>query len=140
MNLNRVELIGNLGKDPVLKETQSGKSVCGFSVATNKKWTNKDGEERSVTYWHNIRIWGKPGEWAKRDLKKGDRVFISGELTNRTYENKQKITIYITEIVAEGFEKIYPFEKSETATQDKAPESSINGQKDTKGETDIFGE
>jgi single-strand DNA-binding protein len=93
--VNKVILIGHLGKDPESKTFDSGKTVCNFSIATSEKW--KDNEE---TTWHNIVIWGALAEIAQKYLKKGSKVYIEGKITNRSYEDKEGKTRYVTEIVA----------------------------------------
>jgi single-strand DNA-binding protein len=97
-SINRVTLLGNLGKDAELKYTGKGTAVTSFSVATNKKWKDDQGDWQEKTAWHNVVCWQKVAE-AAANLKKGDSVFVEGELQTRNYEkNGQKV--YVTEIVA----------------------------------------
>lgn len=90
---NEAKLIGNLGNDPEIKTTNSGKKVANFSLATNKK---VNGE--SVTQWHNIVVWERLAEIAEKYLQKGARVLVSGEIQYRKYETKEGQTRYVTEI------------------------------------------
>jgi single-strand DNA-binding protein len=94
--LNRVQLIGNLGKDPELRYTPDGTPVCNFSIATSESWTSKAGEKQEATEWHRISMWGKLGETAAQYLKKGRQVYVEGSIRSREYTNKegQKATAY----------------------------------------------
>lgn len=97
--LNKVTLIGNLGADPELKHTQSGQSVCNFSLATTKKWTDQAGQKQEKTEWHRIVVWGKQADSCGQYLAKGRQAYVEGELQTREYE-KDGIKRYVTEIVA----------------------------------------
>lgn len=98
-SLNRVHLIGNLGRDPELRYTQSGKAVTNFSVATNEKWKDKDGNNQERTEWHNIVAWDRTAENCAQYLHKGSSVFIEGKLQTREWE-KDGQRRFTTEIVA----------------------------------------
>lgn len=101
--MNKVLIIGNLGNDPDLRFTPSGSPVCNFSVATNRKWTSKSGEEVEHTEWHRIVVWGKQGELCKEYLAKGRRVFIEGRIESRSWNDKEtNEKRYMTEIIAEN--------------------------------------
>lgn len=101
-SLNKVMLIGNLGQDPELRYTQSNTAVCNFSLATNESWTDKQsGEKKEETYWARIVCWGKQAETCEKYLKKGRSVYVEGKLTERTWEDKEGIKRYTTEIVAQ---------------------------------------
>ena len=100
MSVNKAILIGNLGKDPELKYTQSGKAVASFSLATTERWTSQDGQKQEQTVWHNIVAWGRTGELAKEYLAKGRQVYIEGRINNRSYDDKEGNKKYITEVVA----------------------------------------
>lgn len=97
--MNKVILYGNVGKDPEVKHLESGKVVAKFSLATNKNYNNSVGEKITETAWHNIVLWGKLAELAEKWVKKGNSVIIEGEIVYRSYENKDKQTVYITEII-----------------------------------------
>lgn len=96
--INKVTLIGNLGRDPEVRRLESGSAVAKFSVATNENYKDKNGEWQTQTEWHDVVCWGLLAERVERDLKKGKLVYIEGKLTHRTYEDKDKITRYITEV------------------------------------------
>jgi len=94
--LNKVQLIGRLGKDPEIRNTNAG-SVANFSMATSEKY-EKNGEKKETTYWHNIVAWNKTAEIIGKYVHKGDMLYVEGKITNRSYE-KDGVTRYITEIV-----------------------------------------
>lgn len=110
--LNKVEIIGNLGKDPEVKTFEGGNQVATFSVATSEKWKNKDGELEQETTWHNVVFWGKLAGVIEKYVHKGDRLYISGKIKTRSWE-KDGETKYITEII--GREMIMLSTKSESA-------------------------
>jgi single-strand DNA-binding protein len=103
--LNKVMLIGRLGKDPDCNFTGSGTAVCKFSVATSDEWTDKQGEKQEKTEWHKIVAWGKLGEICGNYLKKGSQVYIEGKIVTRSWE-KDGITRYTTEIVASDMQML----------------------------------
>jgi single-strand DNA-binding protein len=100
--LNKVMLIGNLGRDPEMRMTQSGVPVTSFSIATNESYKGQDGNLVDRTEWHNIVAWRKPAEILNEYLKKGSKVYIEGKLQTRNYE-KEGQKHYVTEIVVNDF-------------------------------------
>ena len=98
--LNRVQLIGRLGKDPESKFTPTGKKVTHFSLAVSNHWKDKNGETKESTEWVNIEAWGRLGEVCQEYLKKGSLIFIEGRLKTDKYEDKGE-TKYFTKIVAQ---------------------------------------
>jgi single-strand DNA-binding protein len=98
--LNKVMLLGNLGKDPELRYTQGGQAVLNLRIATNESFQNRDGERQERTEWHSVIIWGKRGEGLSKILQKGKQLFIDGRLQTRQWEDKQGNKRYTTEIVA----------------------------------------
>jgi single-strand DNA-binding protein len=102
-SLNRVMLIGNLGKDPELRYTTSGVAVATFSLATNESWKDQDGNLQERTEWHNIVAWKKLAEICGEWLKKGKKVYVEGRIQTRSYDDKNTGTKkYMTEIVADN--------------------------------------
>lgn len=99
-SLNKVTLIGNLGKDPELKYTPSGVAVATFSIATSENWKDQEGNAQEKTEWHNIVAWRKLAEICGEYLKKGKKVYLEGKLQTRNYE-KDGVKRYVTEIVAD---------------------------------------
>jgi single-strand DNA-binding protein len=100
MGVNKVILVGNLGKDPELKYTPGGQAVATFSLATSERVTDKSGQRQDRTEWHNIVVWGKQAELANQYLKKGRTVYIEGKITTRSWDDKDGNKKYRTEIVA----------------------------------------
>lgn len=102
-SLNKVMLIGNLGKDPELRYTTSGVAVATFSIATSESWKDADGNMQEKTEWHNIVAWRKLAEICGEWLKKGKKIYIEGRLQTRSYDDKNTgAKKYITEIVADN--------------------------------------
>lgn len=99
--VNKVILIGNLGRDPELRYTQSGTAVCQLSVATTRSYTNRNNERVEDTEWHRVVVWGKQGENCNQYLSKGRQVYVEGRLQTRSYEDKEGIKRYSTEVVAD---------------------------------------
>jgi len=97
-SINKVILIGNLGKDPELRYTPQGRPVVNFSLATTERWTSKSGEKQERTEWHRIVLWGRQAEVANQYLKKGSPCYIEGRITTRSWEDKDKVKRYTTEI------------------------------------------
>lgn len=98
--INKVILIGNLGRDPEIRRLENGAVVAKFSVATNESYKDKNGEWQNLTEWHDVIAWRQLAERAERDLAKGKLVYIEGKLTHRKYQDKENIDRYITEVVA----------------------------------------
>ncbi|MGD0581381.1 MAG: single-stranded DNA-binding protein [Bacteroidales bacterium] len=97
---NRVQLIGNLGMDPETKTLESGKKVVKFTMATSDSFKNGDGQKINETTWHNVVAWNGLADIAGKFLKKGGQVAVEGKIVYRSYEDKNGVTKYITEIVA----------------------------------------
>ncbi len=101
--LNRVQLIGRLGKDPESKFIPTGKKVTHFSLAVSSRWKDKAGETKESTEWVNVEAWGRLGEVCQEYLKKGSLIFLEGRLKTDKYEDKGE-TRYFTKIVAQSLE------------------------------------
>jgi single-strand DNA-binding protein len=99
-SVNKVILIGNLGRDPELRYTQGGSAVTNFSVATNEKWRDKDGNNQERTEWHRVVVWGRSAENCAQYLQKGRSVYIEGRLQPRDWEDKEGNKRQTTEINA----------------------------------------
>ena len=100
--VNKVILVGNLGKDPEVRYLDSGVAVANFSLATTENYKNKEGERVSQTEWHNIVLWRGLAEVAEKWLKKGSSVYIEGKIKTRKWEDKEGNTRYTTEILADN--------------------------------------
>jgi len=101
MSVNKVILVGNLGKDPEVRFTGSGKAVCKFPLATSEVWNDAEGARQERTDWHNVIVWGKQGETCGQYLAKGRQVYVEGSIRTRSYDDKDGNKRYITEIIAQ---------------------------------------
>jgi single-strand DNA-binding protein len=99
--VNKVILIGNLGKDPEVRFTPSGAAVANFNIATNESWTDKSGQKQERTEWHRIVVWGKLAELCGEYLKKGRQCYVEGRLQTREWTDKEGKKNYTTEVVAQ---------------------------------------
>jgi single-strand DNA-binding protein len=100
--VNRVFLVGRLGRDPEMRHTGSGTPVANFSLATNESWNNQSGERQERTEWHNIVVWSKLAEICNQYLSKGQLVYIEGRLQTREWDDRDGNKRRTTEIVASG--------------------------------------
>ena len=123
--VNKVILVGNLGKDPEVKYLDSGVAVANFSLATSESYKNKEGERVNQTEWHNIVAWGKLADFATEYIQKGQLVYIEGRLQTRNWQDKDGNSRKTTEIVCTA---ITPLEwkpvKNSTASEDKDVEKA----------------
>jgi len=101
-SVNKVFLLGRLGKDPDLKYTPNGAAVATMSIATNLVWKDQEGNQKEQTDWHRVVAWRKTAEIASNYLKKGSPVYIEGRLQTRSWNDKDNVTRYITEVIAEN--------------------------------------
>ena len=104
MNLNKVFILGNLTRDPEMRQTPSGQTVANFGVATNRMWTDPTGNKQSQAEFHNVVIWGRRAEVAKQYLSKGSLVLVEGRLTTRSWQDQSGQKRNRTEIVAENMQ------------------------------------
>jgi single-strand DNA-binding protein len=112
-SVNKVILIGNLGKDPEVKYLESGVPVANFSIATSESYNDKNtGEKREITDWHNIVLWRGLATVAEKYLKKGMKVYIEGKLKTRSWNDENQQTRYTTEIVADNMTMLSRAENS----------------------------
>ncbi len=102
-SLNKVQLIGHLGADPESRFTTSGSAVTNFNLATNESWRSTEGETKEKTEWHRVVLFGKMAETAAEFMKKGQLVYIEGRLQTRSWEDKDKVKRYTTEILCDNF-------------------------------------
>lgn len=99
-SLNKAMLIGNVGQDPEIRTIPNGARVAQFSVATSRRWNDKNGQQQEKTEWHRIVAWERLVEIIERYVKKGDRIYVEGEIEYRQYQDKDGVTKYSTEIRA----------------------------------------
>lgn len=102
-SLNKVLLIGNLGRDPELKATPSGQNVARFSMATTETWKSQDGTKQSKTEWHNIVVWGKQAEIAEKYLRKGKQIMVEGRIQYREYTTQDGVKKTACDIRCDNF-------------------------------------
>ncbi len=126
--VNKVILIGNLGRDPELRYLPSGQAVAKFPLATGMKWKDKDGQLQERTDWHNIVAFGRQGEVCNEYLKKGSPIYVEGRIQTRSWDDKDGNKKYMTEIIAQSVnmlgrkgesEQEVPEEVAETKTEDE---------------------
>lgn len=96
---NKVQLIGNVGQDPQIRNLENGKKVARLSLATNETYKNVKGEKQTHTQWHTLVAWGKTAGIIEKYIKKGSEIAIEGKLTSHSYEDKEGIKRYVTEVV-----------------------------------------
>jgi single-strand DNA-binding protein len=113
--INKVILIGNLGKDPEVRHLENNSAVAKFSVATNESYKDKSGEWQNLTEWHDVVAWRYLAQLAERDLKKGSQVYVEGKLTHRKYQDKDGIDRYVTEVVAQI---LRPLDRRDSGSRD----------------------
>jgi single-strand DNA-binding protein len=101
MNVNKAIILGNVTRDPEIRSLPSGQNIASFGVATNRFWTNKNGEKKSQVEFHNVITFGRLAEIAQKFLKKGSLVYIEGRLQTRNWQDQQGIKHYRTDIIAE---------------------------------------
>jgi single-strand DNA-binding protein len=99
-SLNKAQLIGNLGADPEVRSTTSGTRVATLSIATSRRWNDRQGQQQEKTEWHRVVCWDKLAEICERFLKRGDRVYVEGSIEYRQWEGQDGQTKYTTEIRA----------------------------------------
>lgn len=117
MDVNKVTLIGNLVRDPEVKETKGGNSLATFSVATNRAWRDAESKEKKeAVEYHNVIAWGRLAEIISEYVKKGNKVYVEGRLANRTFEGKDGKKRYYTDVVANNLIMLTrkPAEKEDT--------------------------
>jgi single-strand DNA-binding protein len=100
-SVNKAIVLGNLGRDPELRQTASGKAVATLRIATNEQWTDQSGERQERTEWHSVVVWGRQAENCNQYLKKGRTVYVEGRLQTRKWQDKDGHDRYTTEIVAD---------------------------------------
>lgn len=120
-SLNRAQIVGNLTRDPEMRYTPNGQSVCSFGVATNRRWKDANGNLQEAVEFHNIVAWGKLAEITSQILHKGNKIYVEGRLQTRTWEGQDGSKRNRTEIVAENFITLTPkgttYEGGETSPE-----------------------
>lgn len=124
MSVNKLILVGNVGKDPEVRHLDNGAVVAKFSLATSETYKDKNGEKQTQTEWHNIVIWRQLAEVVEKYVKKGQQLYLEGKSTTRSYEDKDGNKRYITEMVAYSMQMLG--KKGETAEFIPTPSEPVN--------------
>lgn len=122
-SVNKVILVGNLGKDPESRYLNDGSAVCSFSVATTDKWKDKGGEQKERTEWHRISTFAKLAEICGEYLKKGSQVYIEGRLQTRKWQDKEGADRYTTEIIADRMQMLGSRQEGAPTTREPAEDA-----------------
>jgi single-strand DNA-binding protein len=105
--VNKVILVGNLGRDPEVRSTPSGQPVATFTLATSRRWRDKSGQKQEQTEWHTVVVWGKQAEIAGQYLTKGKQIYVEGRLQTRSWDDRQTgEKKYKTEVVCDNFQML----------------------------------
>ncbi len=123
--VNKVILIGNLGKDPEVRYLDNGVAVANFSLATTESYKNKEGERVNQTEWHNIVLWRGLAEIAEKFLKKGSAIYVEGKIRSRKWEDREGNTRYTTEILADNMTMLGKREDNTTQSSGTSNEEEI---------------
>lgn len=127
MGVNKVILIGNVGKDPDVRHLDSGVTVASFPLATSETYRNKENEKVTNTEWHNIVIWRGLAEVVEKYVKKGDPLYLEGKIRTRSYDDKDGNKKYITEIVVDNMQMLGSKQSNtnDSSPEEKQPETDI---------------
>lgn len=133
--INKVILIGNLGRDPEIRYTTSGQAVANFTMATTEGRTSKDGDKQEYTEWHRVVAWGRLAEICGEYLTKGKMIYVEGSLRTRSWEDKEGKTRWTTEVIARNMQMLSPA----GSKPDSPPERSDRNSDDFELDEDSFG-
>jgi len=139
-SVNKVILIGRLGKDPEMRFTPNGRAVTNFTMATNEIWTDQNGERQERTEWHRIVTWGKLAENCAKLLSKGKQAYVEGRLQTRAWDDRDGNKRYTTEVVANAMQILTPADNARGYSdndQDSGVGTNDAGGSDTQGFDDI---
>lgn len=133
--INKVILVGNLGKDPEVRTLENGAKVANFTLATSESYKNREGQRVTQTEWHNIVLWRGLAEIAEKFLRKGNQVYIEGKIKSRSWDDKDGIKRYTTEILGDNLTMLGSKRDAEestpsTPTENAAPEANSSEEKD----------
>ena len=139
--VNKVILVGNLGKDPEIRHLENGTAVANFPIATSESYKDKEGSRVEQTEWHNVVVWRKLAEIAENYLKKGSQIYLEGKLRTRSWDDQQGNKKYTTEVVADSFTMLGKREDSQGSTNSistAAPSNNLKeANKPIKDEDDL---
>ena len=133
--VNKVILVGNLGKDPEVRHLDNGVAVANFSLATTESYTNKQGERVNQTEWHNIVLWRGLADVAEKYLKKGNSVYVEGKISTRKWEDKEGNTRYSTDIIADKMTMLgSKSDNSNTSTESRTSSTEPKPSEDSEND------
>ncbi|MCX7896111.1 MAG: single-stranded DNA-binding protein [Thermoanaerobaculum sp.] len=130
MSVNKVIIVGNVGREVELRHTPAGLAVARFSVATNERWRDKDGNRQERTQWHTVVAWGKLAEFCQQYVSKGRQVYVEGSLRTRTYDDEKGNRRYFTEIHAQTIQLLGRREGAVEGGAEEAFEAPPEGEDD----------
>ncbi len=131
-SINKVILIGNLGKDPEVRYSQDGGAICNLSIATSSKWKDKNsGQQREETEWHRVVFYGELAEIVGEYLKKGKSIYLEGRLKTRKWQNKEGVDQYTTEIIADQMQMLGGRDDGYAAPSDRQQSQQRQPQRQT---------
>ena len=133
--VNKVILVGNLGKDPEVRHLDNGIAVANFSLATTESYTNKQGERVNQTEWHNIVLWRGLADVAEKYLKKGNSIYVEGKISTRKWEDKEGNTRYSTDIIADKMTMLgSKSDNSNTSTESRTSSTEPKPSEDSEND------
>ncbi len=134
--INKVMLIGNVGKDPEVRYLESGVAVAKFPLATSETYTNKNGDRITNTEWHNVVLWRRLAEVAEKYVKKGHPLYIEGKIRSRSYDDKEGIKRYITEIIGDNMQMLGKKSDGSQDAKGSEPSQASNANEGDAGSVD----
>jgi single-strand DNA-binding protein len=126
MSVNKVILVGRVGKDPEIRHLESGVAVANFPLATSENYTAKNGEKVTTTEWHNIVLWRGLAEVAERYVKKGTQLYVDGKIRTRSWDDKDGNKKYITEIVADTMQMLGSREQNTNSVNNNPKQNDLH--------------
>ncbi len=135
MSVNKVILVGNVGKDPETRYLESGVAVCNFPMATSETYKNRDGEKVTNTEWHNIVLWRNLAEIANQYVKKGTQLYIEGRIRTRSWEDRDGNKRYITEVVGDNMQMLGRPPKDNEGSTGSGTQGTRDDKPDETGDT-----
>lgn len=124
--INKVILVGRLGKNPEIRSIDGGRKVANFTLATTEKYTDKNGTRQEITEWHNIAVWGSQADIAEKYLQKGSLIYAEGKLKSRSWEDKDGNKKYATDVVLDSFKMLESKRDGDNSGMPSSPASKDN--------------
>lgn len=137
MSVNKATLIGNLGADPEVRYTASGTPVANFRMATNERWTDKEGKKQERVEWHRVVAWGKLGETVGEYLTKGRQVYVEGKIQTREWKDRDNVRRFTTEIVAGEVKFLGSGKRPEGQAEEANPQMELDAPPPAMSDDDV---